>query len=315
MAKTKHLLAMALATGCLSLPAHAAPPQATCDKPCLSALLTAYLGAVTANAPDRAPVSGAFRQTENAVATPLGGGLWSSAKSLGTLQRRFFDVTSGTAAYFGTLNLAGGDTAIVSLRLHAAGRKADEAEWHIARASDPGISPGSKAMFDLTNLLANPPAERTVPVAERLPRQTLIAITNSYFDGITAENARVIRAHPGCRRLENGMGAPPGVKNDEGTGPADCMSGQGKFGVAFVAGRRFPMVDEASQVVMAIGTFIRKPGNPKWRNQFTEFFYIDHGRIRQIYAAYFFARPDQPVPNWPPYEGNFPLSPELAGGK
>ncbi len=220
---------------------------------------------------------------------------------------------TGTAAFFGTLDVAGGETAIASLRLHVANGKADEAEWHVARPSDPGIQPGSKAMFNLATLLASPPVpDRIVPPAERLPRETLLAITNSYFDGITAENAKVIRAHPGCKRLENGMGAPPGVQNDTRTGPADCMSGQGSFGVAFVAGRRFPMVDEEAQVVLAIGTFVRKPGNTKWRNQFTEFFYIDHEKIREIYAAYFFARPDQPVPNWPPYEGHFPLPADLA---
>jgi len=289
---------------------------AACNRQCLSTLLTSYLDAVVANAPGRAPVTLAFRQTENAVAVPLGGGLWQSAKALGSLQRRYFDPVTGTAAFFGTLDLASGDTAIVSLRLHVAAGKADEAEWHVARASDPGIQPGSKAMFNLDNLIASPPPEqRIVPATERISREALLAITNSYFDGITAADAKVIRAHPGCKRLENGMGAPPGVKNDAGTGPADCLSGQGSFGVAFVAGRRYPLVDEEAQVVLAIGTFIRKPENPKWRNQFTEFFYIDHEKIREIYAAYFFAKPNQPVPNWPPYEGNFALPKELATPK
>jgi hypothetical protein len=296
----------------LAAAAPASAQGAACNRACLSGLLKTYLDGVVAHAPAKASLAQSFRQTENAVAIAPGEGLWKLAKGLGTLQRRYFDPVTSTAAYFGTLDLANGETAIVSLRLHAAGGRADEAEWHVARPSDPGITPGAKAMFDLPTLLASPPAARVVPVAQRLPRAALLAITNSYFDGITAENGKVIRAHPGCKRLENGMGAPAGMKNDDGTGPADCMSGQGKFGVAFVAGRRFPMVDEEAQVVLAIGTFVRKPGNPKYRNQFTEFFYIDHEKIREIYAAYFFARPDQPVPNWPPYEGNFPLPADLA---
>ena len=315
----RRMLPVALAGLTLAMATPAIPATKTsasgCDRQCLSALLTSYLDAIAANAPTKAPLAPSFRQTENAVATPLGDGLWKEAKAPGALQRRFLDPVTGTAAWFGTLALANGETAIVSLRLHESARKLDEAEWHIARPSDPGITPGAKAMYDLPNLLANPPAQRIVPPAQRLPRDVLIAIANSYFDGITTENAKLIRAHPGCKRLENGMGAPPGSKNDAGTGPADCMSGQGKFGVAFVAGRRYPMVDEEAQVVMGIATFVRKPGNPKARNQFTEFFYIDHGKIREIYAAYFYARPDQPVPNWPPYEGNFPLPSELAGGK
>ncbi len=289
-----------------------AAPATTCDRPCLSGKMQAYLAALTANDPSKAPLSGAFRQTENAVAIPLGDGLWKNARALGSLQRRYFDPVTSTAAYFGTLEMANGETGIVSLRLHVSGEQVDEAEWHLARSSDLGITAGAKAMYDLQPLLDGPPPERVVAPRDRIPRETLIAITDSYFDGITAENAKLIRAHPGCKRLENGMGAPPNARNDEGTGPPDCTSGQGQFGVAFVAGRRFPLVDEEAQVVLALGTFIRKPGNPKFRNQFSEFFYIDQEKIREIYAAYFFAKPDQPLPNWPPYAGNFPLAPEPA---
>lgn len=308
----KRVMLALLALGA-AVPAQAQNPG--CNRTCLSAMLKSYLDGVIAHAPAKASLAPSFRQTENAVAIPQGDGLWASAKALGTLQRRYFDPVTGTAAYFGTLDLANGETAIVSLRLHVTAGKADEAEWHIARPSDVGITADAKAMYDLKTLLAGPPPERVVPVKDRLPRATLIAITNSYFDGITAENHKLIRAHPGCKRLENGMGAPAGTKNDAGTGPADCMSGQGKFGVAFVAGRRYPLVDEEAQVVLGIATFVRKPGNPKRRNQFTEFFYIDHEKIREIYAAYFYAAPDQPVPNWPPYDGNFPLPADLATAK
>ena len=305
---TPLLAAWALA---LAAPVSAAP-AASCNRQCLSGMMQAYLGALTANDPSKAPLSGAFRQTENAVAIPLGDGLWKNARALGALQRRYFDPVTSTAAYFGTLAMANGETGIVTLRLHVSGGEVDEAEWYLARSSDLGITPGAKAMFDLKPLLDGPPPERVVAPKDRIPRETLIAITDSYFDGITAENAKLIRAHPGCKRLENGMGAPPSARSDDGKGPPDCTSGQGQFGVAFVAGRRFPLVDEEAQVVLALGTFIRKPGNPKFRNQFSEFFYIDHEKIREIYAAYFFAKPDLAVPNWPPYAGNFPLAPEPA---
>ncbi len=290
----------------------ASAQSTSCNRQCLVGALTSYLDAMVAHAPARAPLASTFRQTENAVAIPLGDGLWKNAKALGSLQRRYFDPVTSTAAYFGTLDLASGDTGIVSLRLHVTGGKVDEAEWHVARQSDLGITPGAKAMFDLAPLLAGPPPQRSVPAKDRSSRETLIAITNSYFDGITAENAKVIRAHPGCKRLENGMGAPPNARSDDGSGPADCTSGQGQFGVAFVAGRRYPLVDEEAQVVLALGTFIRKPGNPKFRNQFSEFFYIDNEKIREVHAAYFFAKADQAVPNWPPYDGNFPLPSDLA---
>ncbi len=286
-----------------------------CDRNCLTKLLDRYLTAVVAHDPAKAPLALGFRQTENAVAIPQGDGLWQSATGLGPLQRRYFDTVTGTAAYFGTLQLPGNETAVVSLRLHQTGGIIDEAEWHVARASDPGITgePG-KTLFDVPTLLANPPAQRMVPTSERLSRDALMAIANSYFDGITSENAKLIVAHPGCLRLENGAGPPPGTQGDNGA-PPDCTSGQGRFGVSLVAGRRFPVVDEEAQVVMVIGTFMRKPGNPKRRNQFSEFFYIDHARIRQVYAAYFYARPDLAVPNWLPYDGHFPLPADFGTAK
>ena len=300
-------------------PVHAAP-AAACGRACLGGLLDRYLGALTAHDPARAPLDFTFRQTENAVVIPQGEGLWHDAAGLGPVQRRYFDPATGTAAYFGTLALGGGETAIVALRLHAKAGKLDEAEWNVVRASDPGISPGEKEMYDLGNLIARPPALRVVPPAERLPRDDLIAIANSYFDGITSANPRVIMAHPGCDRTENGLRTtgrplPPDRASEGPGGVSDCTSGQGRFGIALVSGRRFPMVDEQAQVVLVIATFMRTPNQPKRRNQLMEFFYVDHGKIRSIYAAFFYPPPGQPVPNWPPYDGNFPLPADFGAAK
>jgi hypothetical protein len=40
-----------------------------------------------------------------------------------------------------------------------------------------------------------------------------------------------------------------------------------------------------------------------------EVFAIDGGKIRSVHAAMFYANPNVPVPNWAPYEPNFPLVP------
>jgi hypothetical protein len=313
-------LGICLAAG-LALPASAAPAQsAACGRQCLGGLLDRYLAAVVAHDPDKASLDFTFRQTQNAVVIARGEGLWRDATGLGPVQRRFLDPATGTAAYFGTLTLGGGETAVASLRLHAKGGKVDEAEWHVTRASDSGITAADKAMFDGPNLVAHPPPERVVAPAGRIGRDQLIAIANSYFDGITNANPRLIMAHPGCKRLENGLTTtgrplPPDRASEGPGGLSDCTSGQGRFGVALVAGRRYPMVDLQQQVVLAIGTFVRTPGEPRRRNQFMEFFYVDHGKIREIYAAFFYPPPAQPVPNWPPYDGNFPLPAEFGAAK
>ena len=298
----------------------AAARDAACGRGCLGGLLDRYLTAVVAHDPAKAPLDVTFRQTQNAVVIPLGDGLWRDAAGLGAVQRRYFDPTTATAAYFGLLTLAGGESAIVGLRLHVKAGKVDEAEWNIVRRGDPGVSAGEKILFDPDNLAAHPPAQRVVPLKARLSRDQLVAITNSYFDGVTNANARIVMAHPGCARLENGVtvtGRPlPADRAAEGPGGiSDCTSGQGHFGVALVAGRRYPVVDEEAQVVLAIGTFIRVPNEPRRRNHFMELFYIDHARIRDVYAALIYPPPTAPVPNWPPYDGNFPLPADFGATK
>jgi hypothetical protein len=304
----------------LAAPAQAAASGPACARVCLGRLLDGYLAAMVAHDPDRAPLDFTFRQTQNAVVIARGEGLWRDATALGPVQRRYFDPSTGTAAYFGTVVLGGGETAVAALRLHETEGKLDEAEWNISRASDPGSSEGQKAMFDASTLLADPPPERVVPPRDRLTRDQLVAVANSYFDGLTSANPRLIMAHPGCKRLENGLKTtgrplPPDRAGEGPGGVSDCTSGQGKFGISIVAGRRYPMADEQAQVVLAIGTFMRTPNEPRRRNQFMEFFFVDHGKISSVYAAFFYPPPAQPVPNWPPYEGHFPLPADFGAAR
>jgi hypothetical protein len=61
--------------------------------------------------------------------------------------------------------------------------------------------------------------------------------------------------------------------------------------------------------------FMRKPGTTTRRNLLTEWFFVDDNRIRTIYAAMFYPPPEQPVPNWPPYDGNWPLPAAIVPGQ
>jgi hypothetical protein len=72
------------------------------------------------------------------------------------------------------------------------------------------------------------------------------------------------------------------------------------------------MVDVEAQIVLAYAVFIRRPGSPSHRNVFAEWFLIDDKKIRNVYSTMFYPDNDQPVPNWPPYDGNFPLPKEFA---
>ncbi len=288
-----------------------------CDRACLKSMLDQYLNAVVKHDPAAAPLFVGFRQTDNAVVVRPGLGVWKTVTALGKLQRRYLDPVSGQAAYFGIVE-EGSAPAIVTVRVKVEQRQITEAEWFLARAGDPGLNgptaPGQPAgnFFDPENLIANPPPQRTLPKDQRLSREALRAITNSYFDGITTHDGSLIQAYPGCTRVENGRTV-TGRQGRGGPGAvSDCTSGLATINISNVAARRYPVLDEEAGVALAMAVFLRKPGTATRRNVFSEWFVIDKDKIRSIYSAMFYPPPEQPVPNWPPYDGNWPLPPSLA---
>jgi hypothetical protein len=311
--------------------------QSACDRACLGGMLDRYLEAVVAHDPGKAPLVIGFRQTENAVNVPQGKGVWQGVTALGKVQRRYFDPVAGQAGYFGTV-MEGGETAIVTLRLRVEDRKLTEAEWYIARANDPGMNgprqPG-RPPANLHNpeyLELHPPRMSAVPAAQRVDRATLSRIVDSYFDAITSHDGSIALTHKGCGRAENGSPAPGGAflppappragqpaapppaavaggqgSQQNGVGSRDCVAGLENFNAAMVAARRTALIDEEAQVVLATGVFIRKPGSPTPRNVASWWFVIDEAKIRTTYTAMFYPPAGLAVPNWPPYDGNWPL--------
>jgi hypothetical protein len=217
------------------------------------------------------------------------------------------------------------------VRLRVENRRLTEAEWHIARPDDSGLNGARQPGRPPANLLnpeylaQNPPPERVVPRNQRSDRDALVRIVNSYFDAITSHDTSVALTHQGCGRVENGSPAPAGrflppatpaappATPPAGRGPTagpsnnDCVSGLANFNLSMVVARRIPLVDEEAQTVLGYAVFIRRPGSPTPRNVFSEWFVIEDARIRTIYTAMFYPPAELAVPNWPPYEGNWPL--------
>jgi hypothetical protein len=318
--------------GWLLLLAFAAPSRAAddCDRACLRTLLDQYLTAVTKHDPAAAPLFAGFRQTENAVVRRLGTGVWQTVTALGRMQRRYFDPVTGQAAFFGIVN-EGENEVIVGVRVRVERKQITEAEWYLGRRGDPSMNgPVQNGqggnLFDPDNLLANAPPDTPLTRAARVSREQMIAATNSYFDGISTHDGSIIQSMPGCPRFENGYtmagrgvtapataGAAPAVgpsgRGRAGGPPlaADCAAGLETINIQFVTARRYPLVDEEVGAVLATAVFIRPPGRPQRRNAFAEWFFFDRGKIRSIYSAMFYPADDVPVPNWPPYDGNWPI--------
>ena len=304
-----------------------ASAQAACDRECLRTMLDQYLAAVIKHDAAAATLAVGFRQTENAINVPPGGGVWKTVTGLGKMQRRYLDPVSGQAGYYGLLE-EGASVALVTVRLRVQNRKLTEAEWYIARENDPGLNGPRQAarppanLFNPDYLIANPPPDRVVPPAKRLSRDELVAVTQSYFDAITSHDNSVALTHPGCGRAENGSPAPPGKFLPPAPRPAaagapagpppgassnDCVGGLANFNLSMVVATRIPLVDEEQQVSLGMAVFIRRPGSSTPRNVFSEWFNVEDGRIKTIYTAMFYPPATLAVPNWPPYNGNWPL--------
>ncbi|MEJ0035656.1 MAG: hypothetical protein WDO68_06215 [Gammaproteobacteria bacterium] len=58
-----------------------------------------------------------------------------------------------------------------------------------------------KTPFNIDTLRATLPAQRVVPKAERMQREALQAVVNSYFDGITATTASSSKGIPVARAM------------------------------------------------------------------------------------------------------------------
>ncbi len=310
-------LAAAAAVAVAMLPG-TAQAQSDCNRSCLAAKLDSFLNAVVAKDPAKAGLWAGFRQTENALLKAPGEGIWSSNSGIGKIDRRYYDAETGQAEFYGTIRESE-KTAVASLRMKVEQGQVTEAEWHIAREGDPGImGAGTRATFDLANLQAHPPLQRVVPEADRHSRRDLIAAVNSYFDGIVAGTGRHIQANEGCLRFENGMGGqdwnsrPASPADADFQTHTDCRSGYAGLGIINVAARRYLMVDEEAQVVVASTVFLREPLNPKRRNCFMELFFMDQGKISRVYAAMAYVDSNTPVPNWAPYDGNYPIPQDLV---
>jgi hypothetical protein len=269
------------------------------------------LNAVVKHDPAAAPLMIGFRQTENAIVVRPPNGVWKSITALGATQRRYLDPVTGQAGYFGIIE-EGGAQAIATLRLKVDDRKITEAEWVIGRKGEYGPNGPNGNVLNIESLIANPPAERTVPKAQRLPRDVMAAIANSYFDGLTTHDGNIIQHEPGCTRVENGTVMTGRAGRNGGPPSGDCAASLENLNVSIVAARRYPIVDEEAGVVLGMAVFVRKPGSPARRNLLTEWFFVEGAKIKTIYAAMYYPPQDQPVPNWPPYDGTWPLPASLA---
>jgi hypothetical protein len=286
------------------------PIPIKCDRACLEGVMDQYLAALVAHDPKRVPFSADAKYSENDQLMDIGDGFWKTVEGLGNYKHVFADPGAGQVAFMGTMREAGAPL-LMSLRLRIELGRITEIESVYFKPG--GAGPNNIAEMDKPGYKPEDMWFKTIPPAERLSRQEMIAVADAYFSGLEHNDGKGVNGtgtYPftnDCDRIENGshttnVPRPPNEPKDAINGFAlDCMS-QFKLGYYFVVQaihhRRYPLVDAEHGVVWSHAVFdqgtvnsgILSDGRPYTFRGFnrpssilvTEAFLIENGKIRRV---------------------------------
>jgi hypothetical protein len=171
-----------------------------CDRACLNGIADAFVGALLAHDPSKAPLARNARYSENGVLLPMPDGFWKNATGARPYRLYLDDPDWGTVGFFSRM-YENGAPVVVTTRLKIYDRQITEIETIVGQENF-GRGPLDP---DLLGDKPRPQFLQQVPPASRRSREDLMKIVNTYFTGL--EN-NVGDKPPlfakDCDRLENG---------------------------------------------------------------------------------------------------------------
>ena len=209
--------------------------EQSCDRTCLRGLLTQYLDAMIAHAPERLPVAKGLRFTEDTVETRLGDGLWKTASRLRSYRQDILDVPAGVAGTH-TIVEENGAPVLLQLRLKVSDRRIAEVETMVVRNRDEGVIFLPDAFTE-----ANAAMNVTPAPGQRNTRDDAIRIAQLYPAGLRAGSFVAVDAPfaADAYRFENGrLMAGPGC-----TFRSDCVD---------IKSQKIPTLPEVASRVAAV---------------------------------------------------------------
>ena len=170
---------------------------APCDRTCMTDIVDRYLAALVRHDPAGLPLNRDVKFTENTARLKVGSeGLWVAASELPTGFRIYVvDVGAGQVGFYGVMKERD-KPLIIALRMKVVNGQITEIEHVLAR----------NLRADAVANLAKPRPEfvTQLPQANRLPRQQMVNIADSYFEAIEHANGRLAPFADDCVRRENG---------------------------------------------------------------------------------------------------------------
>jgi hypothetical protein len=172
--------------------------RGACNRECLIEVTEAYLSAMVARDPARAPVTPNVRFTQNTRPLALGQGLWGSITGVRSYKLFVTDSTAGQVALYTVVDGAE-RPGLLTLRIKVDGQRISEIE-------SVSVGIGQTGFGSVDTLVTVDPVWTTVlPPAQRRPRAEMIDIANRYFDALEKNIVDHVPFTANCLRVENGM--------------------------------------------------------------------------------------------------------------
>jgi len=150
---------------------------ADCDRACLKSMMTAYLNALAAQDPSKAPLAPNVRFTEDSKDLKVGDGFWKTATKVGDYRQDYLDVNEQVVASHVVMEESGKRT-LFTARLKVAGGKITEIETLVTHA-------GERTATSTAPLVSRPDMGIEPSAAQKNKRDEIIRIADFYPRGLT----------------------------------------------------------------------------------------------------------------------------------
>ncbi len=234
-------------TATVSVPSETTQSTTQCDRACLISHADRFLEALVAHDPTSLILASNVRVTVNGEIEAPGGPTWALIDEI-TFHQYVADPSTGQVAFYGVAEEGEGLRGTLFLRLKVEQDKLSEIELILGERRLDGV-PGLISPNPLFNYI--------LPESQRRDRETLIAIADSYFEGLEIHDGSAVPVTSDCRRFEDGVQ----TSLNPVFMPVACNTFSPFTYMDRTANRSYPVVDVARGLVL--GQMVIEVSTPK----------------------------------------------------